>query len=87
MILTYVHKKLRSVNQCPVTSCRKVINRRQEEKVLPPFQGKSELALIFKTLSQVIDGAVFLERGGKQQSSGGMSDKASDTSEYLYQHT
>lgn len=47
MILTYVHKRLESVNQCPVTSCRKAINRQQEEKVLPPIQGKGELALIF----------------------------------------
>lgn len=63
-ILTYVHKKLRSVNQCCVTSCRKAVNRQQEEKVLPAFQGKGELALIFKTLSQVIDAVVFLERRG-----------------------
>lgn len=74
MILTYVHRKLRSVNQCPVTSCRKAVNRKQEEKVLPPFQGKGELALIFKTLSQVIDAAVFLEWRGNQQSSGALSN-------------
>lgn len=74
MILTYVHKKLRSVNQCPVTSHREAINRQQEEKVLPPFQGKGKLALIFKTLSQVIDEAVFLERRANWQSSGAMSN-------------
>lgn len=40
MILTNVHKKLWRVNQCSVTSLREALNRQQEEKVLPAFQGK-----------------------------------------------
>lgn len=40
MILTCVHKKLRNVYQCPVTSRREGINSQQDEKVLPSFQGK-----------------------------------------------
>lgn len=72
MISTHVHSKLSSINQCPVTSHKEAINR-QQEKSAASISRQGELALIFKTLSQMIDEAVFLERRGNWQSPGARS--------------
>lgn len=88
VILTYVHKKLRSINQCPVTSCREAISSKRRKCCF--ISRQRELALIFKTLSQVKDAAVFLERRGNRQSPRARSNVSwcqLPTSEYFYQNT